>query len=283
MDSLAQSLHAGAIAPEAAILIALVACLLADLAGEKAASRFVPPFSYIGLGTSLVLLAVQWNQPVTEAFFSSFTTDRLGIAFRAVVAAHPVIAADQLAVCGTQRHPCWRIRGDLDGRHRWGNAALRRHVIWSRSFVSLETLGLELSALGPHEARCAQLGGRTQIFACGFCRGGGVFLYGTSLLYGVSGGSTNLTAITTALQAGVATPLCALALVFVLATVAFKISAVPFHQWTPDVYEGSPTPVVAFLSVGSKAAGFAWPCACWWAALTPSRPSGSCCSPCWRC
>ena len=84
-----------------------------------------------------------------------------------------------------------------------------------------------------------------------------VFLYGTWLLYGVSGGSTNLDAITTALQGSGVTPLSALALVFVLATVAFKISAVPFHQWTPDVYEGSPTPVVAFLSVGSKAAGFA--------------------------
>jgi NAD(P)H-quinone oxidoreductase subunit 2 len=46
-------------------------------------------------------------------------------------------------------------------------------------------------------------------------------------------------------------------LVFAIAGIAFKISAVPFHQWTPDVYEGSPTPVVAFLSVGSKAAGFA--------------------------
>jgi NAD(P)H-quinone oxidoreductase subunit 2 len=48
-----------------------------------------------------------------------------------------------------------------------------------------------------------------------------------------------------------------IALVFAIAGIAFKISAVPFHQWTPDVYEGSPTPVVAFLSVGSKAAGFA--------------------------
>ncbi|NES24535.1 MAG: NAD(P)H-quinone oxidoreductase subunit N, partial [Symploca sp. SIO3E6] len=46
-------------------------------------------------------------------------------------------------------------------------------------------------------------------------------------------------------------------LVFSITGIAFKISAVPFHQWTPDVYEGSPTPVVAFLSVGSKAAGFA--------------------------
>jgi len=45
--------------------------------------------------------------------------------------------------------------------------------------------------------------------------------------------------------------------VFIIAGIAFKISAVPFHQWTPDVYEGSPTPVVAFLSVGSKSAGFA--------------------------
>jgi NAD(P)H-quinone oxidoreductase subunit 2 len=48
-----------------------------------------------------------------------------------------------------------------------------------------------------------------------------------------------------------------ISLVFAIAGIAFKISAVPFHQWTPDVYEGSPTPVVAFLSVGSKAAGFA--------------------------
>ncbi|NJO52812.1 MAG: NAD(P)H-quinone oxidoreductase subunit N, partial [Leptolyngbyaceae cyanobacterium RM2_2_4] len=48
-----------------------------------------------------------------------------------------------------------------------------------------------------------------------------------------------------------------IALVFVIAGIAFKIAAVPFHQWTPDVYEGSPTPVVAFLSVGSKSAGFA--------------------------
>ena len=48
-----------------------------------------------------------------------------------------------------------------------------------------------------------------------------------------------------------------IALVFVIAGIGFKISAAPFHQWTPDVYEGAPTPVIAFLSVGSKTAGFA--------------------------
>ncbi|MEK0196409.1 proton-conducting transporter membrane subunit, partial [Microcoleus anatoxicus] len=86
-----------------------------------------------------------------------------------------------------------------------------------------------------------------------------VFLYGLSLLYGLSGGETTLSAIASHLSTvneGQSLGLV-IALVFAIAGIAFKISAVPFHQWTPDVYEGSPTPVVAFLSVGSKAAGFA--------------------------
>jgi NAD(P)H-quinone oxidoreductase subunit 2 len=86
-----------------------------------------------------------------------------------------------------------------------------------------------------------------------------IFLYGVSLLYGLSGGKTNLNEIAAQiLSMGSGESLAlAISLVFVIAGIAFKISAVPFHQWTPDVYEGSPTPVVAFLSVGSKAAGFA--------------------------
>jgi NAD(P)H-quinone oxidoreductase subunit 2 len=86
-----------------------------------------------------------------------------------------------------------------------------------------------------------------------------IFLYGMSLLYGLSGGETNLNNISAKITAinGVQSLGLAISLVFIIAGISFKISAVPFHQWTPDVYEGSPTPVVAFLSVGSKAAGFA--------------------------
>jgi NAD(P)H-quinone oxidoreductase subunit 2 len=86
-----------------------------------------------------------------------------------------------------------------------------------------------------------------------------IFLYGMSLLYGLSGGETNLNSISAKIMAinGIQSLGLAISLVFIIAGIAFKISAVPFHQWTPDVYEGSPTPVVAFLSVGSKAAGFA--------------------------
>jgi NADH-quinone oxidoreductase subunit N len=86
----------------------------------------------------------------------------------------------------------------------------------------------------------------------------GILLYGMSLLYGLTG-STNLRAIATALVDPDAAnrQLLLLAVVLTAAGVAFKIAAVPFHMWAPDVYEGAPTPVTAFLSVGSKAASFA--------------------------
>src|SRR5207247_3359141 len=69
-------------------------------------------------------------------------------------------------------------------------------------------------------------------------------------------GTTNLYHIDQRLSAA-PVPALYLAVALMLAGFAFKISMVPFHQWTPDVYEGAPIPVVAFLSVGSKAAGFA--------------------------
>ena len=86
----------------------------------------------------------------------------------------------------------------------------------------------------------------------------GILLYGMSLLYGLTG-STNLKAIATALveQDGANRQLLLLAVVLLVAGVGFKIAAVPFHMWAPDVYEGAPTPITAFISVGSKAAAFA--------------------------
>ena len=83
-----------------------------------------------------------------------------------------------------------------------------------------------------------------------------VMLYGMSLLYGVTG-STNLAAIGEKIGGSASSePIATLAIVFVIVGFAFKVSAVPFHSWAPDTYEGAPTPVTAFLSVASKAAGF---------------------------
>ncbi len=84
----------------------------------------------------------------------------------------------------------------------------------------------------------------------------GVLLYGMSLMYGLSG-TTNLRVMATAFVGMEKDPRLVLAVILVVAGVGFKIAAVPFHMWAPDVYEGSPTPITAFLSVGSKAASFA--------------------------
>lgn len=94
----------------------------------------------------------------------------------------------------------------------------------------------------------------------------GILLFGIVLLYGVAGmrelpgtsdGSMNFDALRLFLMVNPDNLLASLGIVLVLAGVAFKIGAVPFQIWVPDVYQGAPTPVTAFLAVGSKAAGFA--------------------------
>src|SRR5919197_826940 len=84
----------------------------------------------------------------------------------------------------------------------------------------------------------------------------GILLYGMSLMYGLSG-TTNLRVMATRFAGQEQNPLLVLAVILVVAGVGFKIAAVPFHMWAPDVYEGAPTPITAFLSVGSTAASFA--------------------------
>ncbi len=85
-----------------------------------------------------------------------------------------------------------------------------------------------------------------------------IMLYGMSLVFGITA-STKFTEIAFALarqSGGVAEPMVALSIVLILVGFSFKVSAVPFHFWAPDVYEGAPLPITAFFSVSVKAAGF---------------------------
>ncbi|MFQ5670700.1 MAG: NADH-quinone oxidoreductase subunit N [Acidobacteriota bacterium] len=85
----------------------------------------------------------------------------------------------------------------------------------------------------------------------------GILLYGISLIYGTTG-STLLPAIRRALDSGFEIgPVFQLGVVLMVAGFAFKVAAVPFHQWAPDVYEGAPTGITAFISTASKGAAFA--------------------------
>ncbi len=125
-------------------------------------------------------------------------------------------------------------------------------------FLSLEILSIALYVLAAFDRRRtdSQEAGLKYFLLGSFSSA--VFLYGVALVYGGTG-TTNLTGIAdflaknTLLHDGV----LLLGIAFLLVGLGFKVAAAPFHMWTPDVYQGSPTPVTAFMAAATKAAAFA--------------------------
>ncbi|HEY6101030.1 MAG TPA: NADH-quinone oxidoreductase subunit N [Anaeromyxobacter sp.] len=120
------------------------------------------------------------------------------------------------------------------------------------AFVAIETMSLATYALSAYLRR----GRRPSEAAFKYLVLGAIssslFLYGAALVYGATGST-----LFSDLQAGQASPLYLAGLGLVAGGLAFKVAAVPFHAWTPDVYEGAPTPVTAFMAAGVKTAAFA--------------------------
>jgi NADH-quinone oxidoreductase subunit N len=139
-------------------------------------------------------------------------------------------------------------------------AALGMGIMVSATDMLTLYIGLEMNSLASYvlaamlrtDERSAEAG--LKYFVLGSLASG-ILLFGISLTYGFTG-STQFDAIHTALGHGMSTG-ALFGIVFVLAGLAFKISAVPFHMWTPDVYEGAPTPVTTFFATAPKAAALA--------------------------
>jgi NADH-quinone oxidoreductase subunit N len=137
-------------------------------------------------------------------------------------------------------------------------AAVGMSVMVSATSLIALYVGLELNSLAGYvlasyrrsDERSAEAG--LKYFVLG-ALASGILLYGISLLYGFTG-TMNFTGIAAAFGRGAPSLGLLFGLVFVLAGLAFKISAVPFHMWTPDVYEGAPTPVTAFFASAPKVA-----------------------------
>ncbi len=125
-------------------------------------------------------------------------------------------------------------------------------------YLCIEFLSLTsyiLAAYSKTDKRSAEAGLKYFLYgaACS-----AVMLYGMSILFGITGGNTALSAIALGFKGGVANSAAGwVAIMFVLVGLGFKLALVPFHFWAPDTYEGAPTPITAFLSVVSKAAGLA--------------------------
>lgn len=258
-SNVASQLHAATILPEGIVIITLMFVLVADLILGRKAASWLPYAAIAGLLTSVFALYLGWNNPEPIGFLGSFNSDNLSLVFRAIVALSTAVtilmSIRYVQQSGTSLAEFIGIMltATLGGMFLSGANEL------VMIFISLEMLSISSYLLTGYMKRDPRSNEAALKYLLIGASSSAIFLYGLSLLYGLSGGETNLTKIAENIATNGNTQSLglAIALVFAIAGIAFKISAVPFHQWTPDVYEGSPTPVVAFLSVGSKAAGFA--------------------------
>ncbi|HEX6399017.1 MAG TPA: NADH-quinone oxidoreductase subunit N, partial [Actinomycetota bacterium] len=123
------------------------------------------------------------------------------------------------------------------------------------TFLALEILSLSLYVLTGLTGRRAANEASMKYFLLG-AFSSAFFLYGVAMAYGATG-TTKIPALATALTGGSERGLALLAFALLAVGFAFKVSAAPFHMWTPDVYQGAPTPVTAFMSAATKVAAFA--------------------------
>lgn len=122
-------------------------------------------------------------------------------------------------------------------------------------YIGLETMSFSLYILAAYQTKNAKSSeSGLKYFVLGSLASA-ILLYGMSLMYGITG-STSFESISVALVNMQGQPIAALAVVLLIVGLAFKISAAPFHMWTPDVYQGAPTPVTAFMATAPKVAAF---------------------------
>jgi NADH-quinone oxidoreductase subunit N len=217
----------------------------------------VPVFALIALGAALGLTIWQWDSD-TSIISDALHVDTLALALTGLF----VISA-MLAVLLS-----WRALAPRESAHGEYYAMLLVSVGGMSVLVQAENLvalflGFELLSI-PLYVLCATEMRRATSLEAGLkylvigSVGSATLLYGLALIYGATG-HTDFSGIASSLnQPGsmVSDPLLLTGLALALVGLAFKASIAPFHQWTPDVYEGAPTPITAFMATATKAAAF---------------------------
>jgi NAD(P)H-quinone oxidoreductase subunit 2 len=267
------SLRAETLFPEVVLLVSLLLTVFLDLIFEKSNSGFSSWYQWLpfgGLLISFLALIFQWNDaihPTSEDFFKketisflgSFQGDMIGILFRAFIAISGffslLLCSEYIEKSGTAKIEFYSLflTAILGGMFLAGSNDL------VSLFVALETLGLSSYLLSGYMKRDVRSNEASLKYLLIGAASSSILLYGVSWLYGISGGHLEFHSIlASSLALNVTNSLSYwVAFFFITVGLAFKLSAAPFHQWTPDVYQGAPTPMVAFLSVTSKAAGLA--------------------------
>lgn len=256
--------------PELLLCALAIGVLMLDLFLSRDQKRWLPVVTVAGLVLFAITVLHQWDPsrgPVLE-FWGSYSIDNYAVFFKVLFA----LAGIFVVLLSTDFFRKVYAYGEYFSLLLFallGMVLLAGAVDLVTIYLSFELVSLVSYVLAGYLRRDPKSNEASLKYFLYGAAASAVMIYGMSLLYGL-GGSTNLhtladrlagnsTAATwsflpAGLQSG---PLNALALMLILAGLGYKIAMVPFHAWSPDVYEGAPTPVTAFLSVAPKAAGFA--------------------------
>jgi NADH-quinone oxidoreductase subunit N len=234
---------------------ALVVLLVGLLPGRAVRERGVPALTIAALGATLGMTIWQWHDR-TSIISGALRVDDLGLALGLIFLA-AALAAVVLSLGAAA--PEQAGHGEY---HALLLSAVAGMLVLVEAqnlvtlFLGLELLSISLYVLCASELRRERsLESGLKYLVIGSV-GSATLLYGLALIYGATG-STDFTGIAAALNGSVVSdPLLLTGIALVAAGLAFKASAAPFHQWTPDVYEGAPTPITAFMAVATKAAAF---------------------------
>jgi NADH-quinone oxidoreductase subunit N len=247
------------LSPELILLMSGLVVLCVDLIwqDEDKKTLWVPAVALVGLGGALVATLLLWGTPRTTVL-AMMAVDPFALFFK-IIAIATVMLVILAAVPYLQGRT--RYRGEFYALLVFAGLAIclaSSAIDLISIYLAMEFLSITSYVLAGY-LRSDQKSNEAGIkyFLYGAVTSA-VMLYGMSLLYGATG-TTNLAAIAQSLQLGDSSLqwLAVAAIVPLLVGFGFKIVLAPFHQWAPDTYEGAPTPITAFLSVGSKAAGFA--------------------------
>mgnify|MGYP000234571641 CR=1 FL=1 len=238
--------------PEIFLAAATALLLIYGVVRGEVATPFVSVMTSVVLLVTAALLFMPYREGT--AFASLFIVDRLTTTMKALVLVGSAIAI-LMSRAYFEQVRAWRFEYPL----LVALATLGMMLMISANDLMALYVGLELQSLALYviaafqrdSVRSTEAG--VKYFVLGSVAAG-MLLFGASLIYGFCGG-TAFVQISRALLDGKGAEIgTTIGLVFVVAGLAFKVSAVPFHMWTPDVYEGAPTPVTALFAVAPKIA-----------------------------
>ncbi len=245
-----------ALSPEIALTATIVLVLVADLILPERSTWQTSRIASLGTLVSLAFVAVLENHSAIHGLFGgAYAVDRYALALKGffLVATYVtiLISVDYIGEGDYYEGEFYFLL--LCSVLGMTVMASARDLI--SLFVALETISIPtyvLAGFRKHDRRSNEAAIKYYLIGA---ISSAVMLYGMSMIFGLTG-ETKLSAIALKVSALPDSKVLAVAIFLSLLGFAFKVSAVPFHWWAPDTYEGAPTPVTAFLSVASKAGGF---------------------------